>query len=192
MSTNYVVYGERIAIRKMEFEDCGMIVNWRNKDRVRSNYIYREKISLSEQEKYYREQVQTGKVYHYVCCLRENDRPFGCMVLKDMREEERQIEFGSFIGEDDCVGLGLGGEISVVGYRYVFDNFPVDRIVLEIMADNKASMFSHGKGGAKPYKKADAVMCSDGIRRDMVLYEVWRDDMIAGSKGTKSGSSLLE
>ena len=55
----YDIVGKTIGLRKMKIDDCEKIVEWRNNERVRERYVYREKFSLEAQQKYYKEQVQT-------------------------------------------------------------------------------------------------------------------------------------
>ncbi len=173
----YVKKGQKIGIREMEQQDCMKIVEWRNKGRVRSHYIYREDFTLESERQYFREQVLTGNVFQYMICELDNSgRAVGSAVFKDYRPTERQIEYGLFIGEDDTIGKGYGQEATSLCLELGFEKFDVDRIIGTIFCDNIPSLVSNIKAGMLPSAILKDVECTDGTVKDMVLVEARRGE----------------
>lgn len=173
----YIKTGEQIGIREMKLEDCDKIVEWRNKERVRSHYIYREDFTLESQRRYFREKVLKGDVFQYMICELDNDgRAVGSAVFKDYRPSERQIEYGLFIGEDDTIGKGYGKEATSLCLEMAFQIFDVDRIIGTIFCDNIPSLVSNIKAGMLPCAILKDVECTDGEIKDMVLVEARREE----------------
>lgn len=172
----YDIVGKTIGLRKMKIDDCEKIVEWRNNERVRERYVYREKFSLEAQQKYYKEQVQTKNVFQYMICeLNNNDRAIGSVVFKDYKLSDRQIEYGLFIGEDDTIGKGYGKETAQLSMELGFEKFEVDRIISSIFCDNIPSLVIHIKAGMLPCMILHDVECTDGERKDMIILEAKRD-----------------
>ena len=163
----YDIVGKTIGLRKMKIDDCEKIVEWRNNERVRERYVYREKFSLEAQQKYYKEQVQTKNVFQYMICeLNNNNRAIGSVVFKDYKLSDRQIEYGLFIGEDDTIGKGYGKETAQLSMELGFEKFEVDRIISSIFCDNIPSLVIHIKAGMLPCMILHAVECTDGERKN--------------------------
>lgn len=174
----FVAAGRRIALRPMEYGDCGDIVCWRNKDWVRSHYVYRETFTMEGQRAYYRSKVETGEVFQYMICERQRqNRPIGCMVFTDWEPENGQIEYGLFIGEEDAAGKGYGTEAIRIGMAYAFSRFHVEKVVCRIFTDNMASLISNEKAGFQKKELLSDVVCSDGSKKDMYLLEIRPQDI---------------
>lgn len=168
----------RISLRPMAYEDCEAIVRWRNNERVRGNYVYRERFTIEGQRRYFHDKVETGQVWQYMICERERgDRPIGCMVFTDWEPERDQIEYGLFIGEDDAAGRGYGTEAIRLGMTHAFGRFHVGKVVCRIFTDNLPSLASNEKAGYRRAGLLPDVECSDGTRKDMVMLEITPADV---------------
>jgi len=159
----------------MNIDDCEKIVEWRNNERVKERYVYREAFSLENQKKYYKDQVLTKKVFQYMICeLNNNGRAIGSVVFKDYKPSDRQIEYGLFIGEDDTVGKGYGKETAELSMQLGFKKFEVDKIISSIFCDNIPSLVINIKAGMLPCMILHDVTCTDGETKDMVIVEAKR------------------
>ncbi len=182
----YLKKGIKVGIREMTAEDCADIVRWRNTEKVRSHYVYREEFTLETEKKYFEDQVLTGKVFQYIICELDRDgRAIGSAVFKDYRPEERQIEYGLFIGEEDTDGKGLGKEASQLCIAMAFEKFDVDRVLGRIFHDNIASLVSHIRIGMFPCGYIKDVQCTDGEVKDMVLVAAEKERFTALMKAAE-------
>lgn len=176
--TEFLAEGRSLRLRPMRFADCGDVIRLRNADHVRKNYIYMEKLTLPQEETYYREKVETGKVLHLMICEKENgDRPVGCVVFNDMvsylADPDRiPAEMGLFLGEKDCTGKGYGKEAMYLGCAYAFSHRGAKRLVSRIFTDNTSSVNALLRCGFEIRRTLPDVVRSDGTKKDMYLLEV--------------------
>ena len=69
--------GQKIVLRKITREDTDNIVKWRNNERVREHFIYREIFTPQGHEKWMDTMVATGKVEQFIICEKADMRPVG-------------------------------------------------------------------------------------------------------------------
>lgn len=60
---------ERVHLRPITPEDTDKIVNWRNRDFVRKNFIYQKPFTREGHEAWLREQVEPGHVVQFIICV---------------------------------------------------------------------------------------------------------------------------
>ncbi len=177
-NTEYLAEGRSLRLRPMRFEDCADVIRFRNEEHVRKNYIYMEKLTLEEEERYFREKVETGRVLHLMICEKaEADRPVGCVVFNDMVSfladpEGIPAEMGLFLGESSSVGRGYGKEAMYIACDYAFRCRGVRRLVSRIFTDNTASVNALLRCGFEIRETLPGVLRSNGTRKDMYLLEV--------------------
>ena len=115
----YIAEGKVSALRRMELSDCEKVIEWRNNDRVRLNYIYMEKLTLDQEVRYFHEKVETGEVLHLIICDKTDGyKPVGCQVFNDVSTfledpENRPVEVGYFLGEAARKALSPASSLSI-------------------------------------------------------------------------------
>ena len=176
MDTRLRLEGERIYLRPMTMEDSPLIVKWRNLERVRRNYIYREDFTLESQKAYYHNRIETGKTVQFMVCEKDTDEPVGCMVLNDIDAETKTCEIGLFLGEERAVGQGYSAEMVPLTVQYGFRELGMKRIIARAFTDNSASVKGLQKGGLRITGILKDVQCSDGTVKDMYAMEVVNDE----------------
>ena len=166
--SQYIAESERLLMRAMTEEDCEMVRSWRNQDRIREHYIYRELISKEEQQRYYHERVLSGQVFHYVVCTKDpKETPIACVIYHDYHPERSEIEGGLFIGEDSALGKGYGPEMFRMGAQYIMRHLGITRVVTRIEVGNDASIVTNLRAGFLKTGILREVHCSDGSTMDM-------------------------
>lgn len=177
--------GERVALRRMTIADCADVIRFRNADRVRMNYIFRTRITLEEEEAYFRDSVESGNVLHLMILEKErNMRPVGCVVFNDMKTymqapDEIAVETGFFIGEEDATGKGYAAEAMALALDYVFEQCGVRRVCARLFTYNLASLKSFLHVGMRVDSYLPDVICSDKTTADMYIMSVTRQDFRA-------------
>ncbi len=165
-----LIKGDKVSLRLMTDDDTDLIVSWRNNERVRGNFVYREKFSRSTHERWIEEKVKTGKVVQFIICENDSDyRPVGSVYFRDIDREKRCAEYGIFIGEDDAVGKGYGNETVILAVNYAKDHLELDEVILRAFVYNTAAISSYEYAGFVKVKDLPAVECSDGQKNDMIL-----------------------
>ena len=174
----YIAEGKVSALRRMELSDCEKVIEWRNNDRVRLNYIYMEKLTLDQEVRYFHEKVETGEVLHLIICDKTDGyKPVGCQVFNDVSTfledpENRPVEVGYFLGEDSAVGKGIAREAMRLGIRYVFDTYGAKSAFSRIFTFNITSINSCESIGMIKKDLLRDVVRTDGTKEDMYVLEI--------------------
>lgn len=172
MEDKFLAEGKNISLRKITRDDTPLVIKWRNNERVRSHFIYRETFTTESHEKWLREKVDTGRVLQLIICENNRDyRPVGSVYFIFGNDDRTEAEYGIFIGEDDAVGKGYGNETAVLATTYVREHTPVKRLILRVFASNTVARRSYEYGGFVKIQDLPAVECSDGEKSDMILME---------------------
>ncbi len=169
---DFVACGKKVSLRMMTEQDAELIVKWRNSDRVRKNFIYREDFTLEGQIAWKKNMIDTGKVVQMIICDNEEDyRPVGCVYYRDIDNDKKEAEYGIFIGEDDAIGKGFGSETADLATDYARDEMGLKRVILRVFKYNTSAINSYKHAGFVKTEELFAVECSDGQKDDMILME---------------------
>jgi RimJ/RimL family protein N-acetyltransferase len=161
---------EKFGRRHMTYEDCADVAKWRNS--VKNYYIYREDLTLEQEQRYFRDKVQTCDVTMLIICIKgEPDRGVGCVVIEKPDYTTGTAEYGLFIGDDSCRGLGLGRWAIRAMQDYARDVMGLVKITCRIFTDNYASWKSNEHAGFVRTDRILDVTCSDGEHKQMYWYE---------------------
>ena len=166
----------RIYLRLMTREDTDNIIKWRNRDEVRSQFIYQKLFTKESHEKWIETMVETGKVVQMIIVLCDGDRPIGSVYVRDIDMEHKKAEYGVFIGETDCLGKGYGTEAAELMREYAFEFLGLHKLMLRVYADNERAIQSYEKAGfvKEAYLKDDVFV--QGKYRDIVLMAVFNEE----------------
>ncbi|RKM54264.1 N-acetyltransferase [Butyrivibrio sp. X503] len=165
------VCGNKVSIRKITPDDTELIVKWRNNERVRNNFVYKEIFTKEIHENWFKTKIMTGEVEQFIICENDKDyRPVGSVYFRDIDRKEGTAEYGIFIGEDDAVGKGYGSEIALMALSYAKE-IGLKRVYLKAFTYNEIAIRSYSKAGFVKTKDLLQVECSDGQKSDMILME---------------------
>ena len=168
----FVKEGTRVALRPITEEDFPKVVEWRNKERVRKNHVYREDFSVEGMRNWKETMLDTGKAVQLIICEKEqNYRPVGCLHLRDIKPEFKSAEYGIFIGEEDALGRGYGNEAAVLATEYARDTMGLEKLILRVFTFNSVAIKSYEHAGFVKTEDLPQVECSDGQKDDMILME---------------------
>ncbi len=166
------IFGDKVNIRLMTSDDTDLIVKWRNNERVRNNFVYREVFTRQTHENWIETKVKTGEVVQFIICEKNNDnRPVGSVYFRDIDKDAKTAEYGIFIGEDDAIGKGYGNEAAILATDYARDNMGLKKLILRVFTTNEAAIKSYKHAGFSETEIVPLVECSDGQKSDMILME---------------------
>ncbi len=127
--------------------DTEMVVNWRNSDAIRKNFIYRNEITPEEHLKRYHDKVLPGQIIQFVIIEKITKRPVGSVYLRDVDSIKKTAEYGIFIGEDSARGRGYGKEAAGRIVKFFFEDMDYDRLYLRVFAWNLPAIGSYKSAG---------------------------------------------
>lgn len=169
------ITGNRIVLRRMTGEDTPLIVRWRNTERVRRNFIYREPFTQQSHAEWIKNMVDTGRVVQFIICEKKKMRPIGSVYFRDIDLEKREAEYGIFIGEEDAAGKGYGNETAELAVSFAMNEMGLEHLILRVFTDNLAAVKSYEKAGFSIKEIVKAVECSDGEKKDMFLMSLCKE-----------------
>ena len=158
-----------IYLRLMTYADTDLIVNWRNSDGVRENFIYQALFTREGHENWIRTMIDTGKVVQMIICEEETNRPVGSVYLRDIDMTHRKAEYGIFIGEEDARGKGYGSSAARLMIQYAFEEMDLHRLFLRVYAENIQAIRSYEKAGFVKEAHLRDDVCIQGKYHDIVL-----------------------
>lgn len=158
-----------IYLRFMTYDDTDLIVNWRNTDDVRKNFIYQALFTRESHENWIRTKVETGDVVQMIICETGSDRPVGSVYVRDVDRTHHKAEYGIFIGEADARGKGYGTAAAKLMIRYCFEEMKLHRLFLRVYAENQQAIKSYEKAGFEREALLRDDVCINGNYRDIVL-----------------------
>lgn len=166
----------RIYLRLMTKDDTENIIKWRNRDEVRSQFIYQKLFTKESHENWIETMVKTGKAVQMIIVLNDGDRPIGSVYVRDIDMEHKKGEYGIFIGETDCLGKGYGTEAAELMAEYAFEYIGLHKLMLRVYADNERAIRSYEKAGfvKEAYLKDDVYVQEK--YKDIVLMAMIHED----------------
>lgn len=163
---------EQVYLRPMESGDTERIVNWRNREWVRRNFIYQDLFTIEGHMHWVHTQVETGHVVQFIICLSDG-REIGSVYFRDIDREEGIAEYGIFIGEEDAVGCGYGTAAAKAALDYAFTRLQLNKIFLRFLADNIGARRSYEHAGFRMTDRKETVMTQQG-EREVCFMEIDR------------------
>ncbi|WP_026503614.1 GNAT family N-acetyltransferase [Butyrivibrio sp. NC3005] len=189
----YVIENDVVGLREARYEDCAKIIKWRNSEDVRKHYIYRELLTLEQEQKFFKEKIETGIMHMFIICVKNDssgqDREVGCAVFNPL-DEDNSREYGLFIGESLERGKGIGQNVTFLANSYVFLKYHMPFSRAKIFDDNITSVKSATRGGLRITGKIEDIVCTDGCVKQMYSLEMNPSDVV--SKLCEASFSMLE
>lgn len=158
-----------IYLRPMDACDTDDIVNWRNSDAVRKNFIYQEPFTRQGHEAWIKNMVNTGKVVQLMICNLSDDKALGSVYIRDIDRKHNKAEYGIFIGEASARGRGVGTAAARLMLDYCFEEEGLHKVFLRAFAHNEQAIKSYEKAGFVREALLKDDVCIDGKYCDIVL-----------------------
>ena len=155
---------KQVYLRPMEMADTERIVNWRNQDFVRKNFIYQDLFTEEGHLSWIRTQVEPGHVVQFIICLQDG-REIGSVYFRDIDREAGTAEYGIFIGEEDALGSGYGTAAAKEALDYAFTKLHMRKIFLRFLSDNVGAWKSYEHAGFCMADREETVMTLQGERK---------------------------
>ncbi len=142
-----VIKGQKITLRPIQYSDTNDIVRWRNKDFVRSNFVFQELFTNEIHDNWMKTKVDTGEVVQFIISSAENGNSVGSVFLRDIDKVNNKAEYGIFIGEEEALGKGFGSEAAAMIIKYAFEELGLHKVFLRVFAHNTRAIKSYKNAG---------------------------------------------
>ena len=169
------IEGEKIYLTPITYDDCEDFVRWRNSDLIKSRFIYRKELTVEQQIKWIKEQVEPGNVVQFIIWDKKDDIKIGSVYLQHIDNKNKKCEFGILIGEEKYIGFGRGREANELICKYGFEELGMNKIYLRVLADNARAIKSYKNAGfTKEYLLHDDVVI-DGKTTNVIFMAKFRE-----------------
>ena len=172
---------KQVSLRPMEIADTDRVVNWRNQEWVRRNFIYQELFTKEGHLSWIHTQVEPGHVVQFVICLPDG-REVGSVYFRDIDREAGIAEYGIFIGEEDALGCGYGTAAAREALDYAFTKLHLHKVFLRFLADNTRARRSYENVGFRMTDRIEKVMTLQGERQVRFMEidrQMWEKEKMA-------------
>lgn len=166
------IKGERIYFLPMKEKDTKQIIQWRNQDFVRKNFIDQRDFTEEGHHNWIEKMINTQKAVQFIVYLQESNRAIGSVYLRDIDREHLRAELGIFLGEQDVLQAGYGTEAVKLLVKYGFSQLGLHKIMLRVLASNHGARKAYEKAGfAVEGRLEEHVLLSDQYE-DVILMAV--------------------
>lgn len=122
-----------IELRRMTEADKETVRLGRNKDFVRFNHVYRNIITLAEQEQWFREMNSRS---HYVLIIVYHGRKVGTVIIRDIPDTLEDTTCGTFIWDEDFIGTKVPILSILTALDFFFHDVGVGRTESVVLKSN--------------------------------------------------------
>jgi RimJ/RimL family protein N-acetyltransferase len=113
---------------------------WRNSDSYRGYFQARRNLVTQEEfESEYKRDLERLRHVQFIIWSKRLSRPIGLVYSYSHNQTEGHLFIGTFI-EDGVKNKGYGAEASVLFIQYLFNNFLIRKISVDVYGYNQASL----------------------------------------------------
>ncbi|MDD2484217.1 MAG: GNAT family protein [Eubacteriales bacterium] len=127
-----------IIIRETDFSDCVCFAKWEKKAFVSECFTISDERDYEEIAKEYVIRTQESDKLQFTITLREDNRPIGRVYISRIDPHSDSLDITRiYIGEEDCIGKGLGEEAMRLVLEYCFIQLHTERVTLDHLPKNE-------------------------------------------------------
>jgi len=144
-----ILRGERVYLRPAEQEDVELFAQWMNDADFVETLGGRGPLSIGAEQTWFDElQKDQGKRrWHFVVCLRDDERPFGVIALESVDLLNGSAELGLGIADRSLWDQGYGTEATCVILDFGFGELRLHRVLLHVFDGNDRARHVYQKLG---------------------------------------------
>ena len=166
------IIGEKVLLRPITEADTLSIVNWRNSQSVRNNFVFTKDFTIEMHRRWLETKVAKGEVVQYIIVEKMNEKPVGSVYFRDVDYNNKSAEFGIFVGEESARGKGIGTETTKLFIEYGFNELRLHRIMLRVFSDNIQAIRAYKNAGFEFEGEFRDMIYQNGQYRNMTFMSV--------------------
>jgi len=155
-----------IYLREITENDTPFILELRNSEFVRNNFVIRELFTEQSQKKWLDCVIAEGKAVQYI--VLNNNLPIGSIYIRNIDYIHKNGEFGIFM-KKDFTGKGLGFLATKEILKIAFKKLNLHRIYLRVFPDNHSAIKTYERAGFVKEGLLKDTVFVDGKFKDMLL-----------------------
>jgi UDP-4-amino-4,6-dideoxy-N-acetyl-beta-L-altrosamine N-acetyltransferase len=165
-----------IDLRDLVAEDAGRLFAWRREPEVNRWMSDSPPGTPEAQERWVEGVIADPDRSGWI--ITSGGRPAGFLMLSGLTDNNRRAEWGWYIGDPDARGRGVGRAAQALGLDKAFDQFGLEKVTAEVLADNEAALKAQTSCGFRREGYLRHHALKDGVFRDVVMLAIlageWR------------------
>lgn len=170
--------GTQVYLRPAERGDIDAFVRWFADAEVTQFLATIAPFSAAMEERWFDQmlEAQGKRSFHFVICLRSDDRAIGTVGFHEVDFENGNAAFGISIGEKDAWNHGHGTDALNTICDFGFGTLRLERIWLDVYAGNAPARRSYEKAGFSQEGTLRAAHFMRGEFVDVLRMSLLRDE----------------
>lgn len=169
---------DEVSIREFRLEDVENKVRWINDPEVNRYLHYEIPLSVEKTRAWF---FRKDNESRRDCVIEYRDKPVGLIGLLAIDMVNQKAEYYISIGEPACFGRGIGTTASRLILQYGFQELGLNKIYLNVDADNEAACRMYDKLGFVREGLFRRELLRRGSLIDRVHYAIFNPDKNEGS-----------
>jgi len=175
-----VLIGQKVLLRPLERQDLSLLAAWRNDPEIRRHFFNPYPITLSGQDKWYDAYLGRGDALLFIIQGKEGDKALGSIGLDRIDHRNQSAEYGRLLIADVADRQqGYARDASITLLRYAFTELNLNRVYLEVFADNKAAIRLYERCGFRREGTNRQAVFAGGRFRDILMMSILRCEFLA-------------
>ncbi len=176
-----ILRGPRTFLRPAERDDVPTFLRWLSDADVGEGLATRAPWSRLAEEAWYDELQKTqGKTtWHFVICLRQDERPIGFCALHDISHVNGVAELGIGIGETAEWDRGYGTETMHVLLDFAFGELRLHRVQLRVWSFNERAIHVYTRLGFRHEVRCREAHYRHGRWHDVLYMSMLANEWVA-------------
>lgn len=147
-----------LTFREITLDDAQTLLTWRSQESIAHYMISEISTDLSQQQNWLASVYNRPDYYHWI--IEYEQQPVGVINLSNFSIESASLYMGFYIAESSA--KGLGAMVPVYFYNFVFSQFNVTSVRVEVMYHNTAVIDLHLLHGYQFEPSRDRVVEKQG------------------------------
>ena len=173
----HIIEGKQCGLRMAGLSDAPAILKMRNSDLVRLRFLYQETITPKIHEQWYHENVETGKALQYMILEKDTHAPLGVAYFSHIDRENRQAEWGIYLGEERAFGKGISREAFFLLAPPFMEEYDLHKLKMRALGDNERSIRYHHALGFRDEGLFHDEVLLNGVYHDVLFGYMLREEL---------------
>ncbi len=172
-----MLVGDRVILRPLEREDLPRLAAWRNDPEARQHFFTPYPIAASGQDKWYDAYLARRDGLVFIVQDKGEGRSLGSIGLDHIDHLNQSAEYGrALIADAADRRRGYAYDASIVLLRYAFEELNLNRIYLEVFADNEPAVRLYERCHFRREGLKRQAVFAGGCFRDVLLMSILRPE----------------
>jgi len=168
-----MIEGQTVRLRSWREDDLQKLTDLRNNIAIQSQLLSRVRGSNCEQTRQWLQKRSSSPDSLILVVVDKSlDIPAGYIQFIEIDSIDQRAKLGICLNYE-FQGKGIGSEVLLLAFKYLYDSFAIRKVILEVRADNERAVKCYEKIGFKTCGIFHGHTYIDGRWRDLVLMELF-------------------